>query len=171
MIVVIHRHHYFLNLLLLSELFPIISLIAIIPSSILTCSPIYTYTHSSPVIPPILTAPECLLTDGYYGPGMDLWGAGCVMFEVTSLYPLFPGNNEMDQVRLCLPPSVCLFLSLSPLSLTWSLLPFPLWFSSSLPPTLYAYQRPSPSLPLPPTHTPLTPPPHSAHAKTAWPHP
>ena len=118
MIVVIHRHHYFLNLLLLSELFPIISLIAIIPSSILTCSPIYTYTHSSPVIPPILTAPECLLTDGYYGPGMDLWGAGCVMFEVTSLYPLFPGNNEMDQVRLCLPPSVCLFLSLSPLSLT-----------------------------------------------------
>jgi renal tumor antigen len=42
-------------------------------------------------------APECLLTDGYYGPEMDLWGAGCVMFEITSLYPLFPGANEVDQ--------------------------------------------------------------------------
>jgi renal tumor antigen len=43
-------------------------------------------------------APECLLTDGYYGPEMDLWGAGCVMFEIISLYPLFPGSNEIDQV-------------------------------------------------------------------------
>lgn len=44
-------------------------------------------------------APECLLTDGYYGPEMDLWGAGCVMFEITSLYPLFPGSNEADQIN------------------------------------------------------------------------
>lgn len=43
-------------------------------------------------------APECLLTDGFYGPEMDLWGAGCVMFEITSLYPLFPGSNEVDQI-------------------------------------------------------------------------
>merc|ERR1711924_576034 len=26
------------------------------------------------------------------------WGAGCVMFEITSLYPLFPGSNEVDQI-------------------------------------------------------------------------
>jgi renal tumor antigen len=44
-------------------------------------------------------APECLLTDGYYGPEMDMWGAGCVMFEITSLYPLFPGSNEADQIH------------------------------------------------------------------------
>ncbi|GMH93546.1 hypothetical protein TrVE_jg11770 [Triparma verrucosa] len=44
-------------------------------------------------------APECLLTDGYYGPEMDLWGAGCVFFEITSLYPLFPGANEVDQIN------------------------------------------------------------------------
>jgi renal tumor antigen len=44
-------------------------------------------------------APECLLTDGYYGPEMDLWGTGCVMFEITSLYPLFPGSNELDQIN------------------------------------------------------------------------
>ncbi|CAK4090903.1 unnamed protein product [Aphanomyces euteiches] len=44
-------------------------------------------------------APECLLTDGYYGPEMDLWGVGCVFFEITSLYPLFPGSNELDQIH------------------------------------------------------------------------
>jgi renal tumor antigen len=44
-------------------------------------------------------APECLLTDGYYGPEMDLWGAGSVFFEITSLYPLFPGTNELDQIN------------------------------------------------------------------------
>ena len=34
-------------------------------------------------------APECLLTDGYYGPEMDIWGAGCVLFELIEMYPLF----------------------------------------------------------------------------------
>ena len=43
-------------------------------------------------------APECLLTDGYYGYKMDLWGVGCVLFEVLALFPLFPGNDELDQV-------------------------------------------------------------------------
>ena len=44
-------------------------------------------------------APECLLTDGYYGYKMDLWGVGCVMFETLALYPLFPGTNEADQIE------------------------------------------------------------------------
>ncbi|DBA05212.1 TPA: hypothetical protein N0F65_005062 [Lagenidium giganteum] len=44
-------------------------------------------------------APECLLTDGYYGPEMDMWGVGCVFFEITSLFPLFPGSNELDQIH------------------------------------------------------------------------
>lgn len=44
-------------------------------------------------------APECLLTDGYYNYKMDLWGIGCVFFEIMSLYPLFPGNNELDQIH------------------------------------------------------------------------
>jgi renal tumor antigen len=30
---------------------------------------------------------------------MDLWGVGCVLFEVISLYPLFPGNDELDQIN------------------------------------------------------------------------
>jgi len=44
-------------------------------------------------------APECLLTDGYYNYKMDIWGVGCVMFEVLSLRPLFPGTNELDQIH------------------------------------------------------------------------
>lgn len=43
-------------------------------------------------------APECLLTDGFYNFKMDMWSVGCVLFEVMSLYPLFPGSNELDQI-------------------------------------------------------------------------
>jgi serine/threonine protein kinase len=44
-------------------------------------------------------APECLLTDGYYGPEMDVWGVGCVFYEISCLVPLFPGENEKDQLK------------------------------------------------------------------------
>lgn len=30
---------------------------------------------------------------------MDLWGVGCVFFEILSLFPLFPGDNELDQIN------------------------------------------------------------------------
>lgn len=43
--------------------------------------------------------PECLLTCGMYGAGMDVWGAGCILFELTTLYPLFPGADEVDQIN------------------------------------------------------------------------
>mmetsp|Transcript_51583 Transcript_51583/g.122732 ORF Transcript_51583/g.122732 Transcript_51583/m.122732 type:complete len:554 (+) Transcript_51583:176-1837(+) len=44
-------------------------------------------------------APECLLTDGYYNFKMDMFAAGSVCFEVVALFPLFPGQNEMDQIQ------------------------------------------------------------------------
>ncbi|CAF1153871.1 unnamed protein product [Adineta ricciae] len=44
-------------------------------------------------------APECLLTDGYYRNQMDIWSAGCVMYEIITLKPLFPGSNEIDQMN------------------------------------------------------------------------
>lgn len=43
--------------------------------------------------------PECLLTCGMYGPEMDIWAAGCILFELTTLYPLFPGSDEADQIN------------------------------------------------------------------------
>eukprot|EP00817_Percolomonadidae_sp_ATCC50343_P004149 CAMPEP_0117421946 /NCGR_PEP_ID=MMETSP0758-20121206/2898_1 /TAXON_ID=63605 /ORGANISM="Percolomonas cosmopolitus, Strain AE-1 (ATCC 50343)" /LENGTH=229 /DNA_ID=CAMNT_0005204299 /DNA_START=575 /DNA_END=1260 /DNA_ORIENTATION=- len=30
---------------------------------------------------------------------MDMWGVGCVFFEIVALYPLFPGKDELDQVH------------------------------------------------------------------------
>lgn len=44
-------------------------------------------------------APECLLTDGYYNFKMDLFAAGTVCFETIALFPLFPGQNETDQLQ------------------------------------------------------------------------
>ncbi|CCW64400.1 unnamed protein product [Phytomonas sp. EM1] len=44
-------------------------------------------------------APECLLTNGCYKAKMDIWSAGCVFFELCTLYPLFPGTNEFDQIH------------------------------------------------------------------------
>jgi renal tumor antigen len=40
-----------------------------------------------------------LLTDGYYTYKMDMWGVGCVFFEIVALFPLFPGSNEVDQIQ------------------------------------------------------------------------
>lgn len=59
-------------------------------------------TLSPPLAPPLslrYRAPECLLTDGYYNYKMDMWGVGCVFFEIVSLFPLFPGTNELDQIQ------------------------------------------------------------------------
>mmetsp|Transcript_117233 Transcript_117233/g.304328 ORF Transcript_117233/g.304328 Transcript_117233/m.304328 type:complete len:427 (+) Transcript_117233:117-1397(+) len=44
-------------------------------------------------------APECLLTNGFYSFKMDLFAAGCVWFEIVALFPLFPGQNEADQIQ------------------------------------------------------------------------
>ena len=57
--------------------------------------------HSPPLplsSPPLPSTP-LPSPHSFYGPEMDLWGAGCVLFEITALYPLFPGNDEVDQVQ------------------------------------------------------------------------
>jgi dual specificity tyrosine-phosphorylation-regulated kinase 2/3/4 len=35
-----------------------------------------------------------------YGPPMDMWGFGCVLAELATGKPAFPGANEREQVRL-----------------------------------------------------------------------
>lgn len=44
-------------------------------------------------------SPECLLCDGIYTYKMDIWGAGCVLYEIITKAPLFPGSNELDQLH------------------------------------------------------------------------
>ena len=43
-------------------------------------------------------SPELLLTNGEYGPEVDYWAVGCIMGELTDGNPLFPGENETDQL-------------------------------------------------------------------------
>ena len=43
-------------------------------------------------------APELLITGGIYGPAVDYWAIGCIMGELVDGNPLFPGDNEIDQV-------------------------------------------------------------------------
>lgn len=43
-------------------------------------------------------APECLLTDGFHSYTMDLWSAGCMLYKMATLQPLFPGANELVQI-------------------------------------------------------------------------
>lgn len=55
--------------------------------------------HSAYVSTRWYRAPECLLTSGYYGPKMDVWALGCCFFEILTLQPLFPGENDLDQLH------------------------------------------------------------------------
>ena len=43
-------------------------------------------------------APECILTSGSYGPEVDEWAVGCMIYELLTTRPLFPGNHEVDQI-------------------------------------------------------------------------
>jgi cell cycle related kinase len=43
-------------------------------------------------------APELLFGARQYGPAVDLWAVGVIMGELACLRPLFPGQNDMDQL-------------------------------------------------------------------------
>ena len=44
-------------------------------------------------------APELLLCSAQYGPPIDIFAVGCVMVEMMTLKPLFPGQSEIDQIE------------------------------------------------------------------------
>jgi serine/threonine protein kinase len=43
-------------------------------------------------------APEVILHSPTYGPLIDLWAVGLILWELYTLRPLFPGNSEVDQI-------------------------------------------------------------------------
>ena len=43
-------------------------------------------------------APELLMGCRSYGPSIDIWSCGCVLAEMISSTPLFPGTTEIDQI-------------------------------------------------------------------------
>lgn len=43
-------------------------------------------------------SPEILLRMGYYSLPIDIWAFGCVICEIANFRPLFPGEDELDQI-------------------------------------------------------------------------
>ena len=43
----------------------------------------------------------CALPISYSSP-IDIWAVGCIMAELYTLRPLFPGNSEVDEIfKIC----------------------------------------------------------------------
>jgi serine/threonine protein kinase len=47
---------------------------------------------------PFFRAPELLLGSKLYSVAIDMWSLGCIMAELLSKEPLFPGKSEIDQL-------------------------------------------------------------------------
>ena len=64
-------------------------------SSCLIDKKIYTYIQSR-----FYRAPEVILGIGY-STSIDMWSFGCILVELFTGYPIFPGDSEMQQL-LCI---------------------------------------------------------------------
>ncbi|CAN6859532.1 unnamed protein product [Brassica oleracea] len=60
-------------------------------------SPIKPYTQM--VITQWYRPPELLLGAKQYSTAVDMWSIGCIMAELLSQKPLFPGKTELDQLQ------------------------------------------------------------------------
>ncbi|VVB06290.1 unnamed protein product [Arabis nemorensis] len=45
-------------------------------------------------------APELLLNSAAYTAAIDIWAVGCIFMEMVNRKPLFPGNDQVHQLRL-----------------------------------------------------------------------
>lgn len=64
--------------------------------------------------------PPELLLGAPYGTPIDMWAVGCIMAELSDTQPLFPGQNQadqLDQILTCLgdlPDSLKIYLEANP---------------------------------------------------------
>eukprot|EP01100_Stratorugosa_tubuloviscum_P009418 TRINITY_DN3956_c0_g1_i1.p1 TRINITY_DN3956_c0_g1~~TRINITY_DN3956_c0_g1_i1.p1 ORF type:complete len:296 (-),score=134.07 TRINITY_DN3956_c0_g1_i1:259-1146(-) len=58
--------------------------------------PVRTYTHE--VVTLWYRAPEILLGCTQYSTPVDIWSVACIIAEMVSKRPLFPGDSEIDQL-------------------------------------------------------------------------
>jgi CTD kinase subunit alpha len=54
--------------------------------------------YSNRVITLWYRPPELLLGATAYGPAVDIWSIGCIMLEMATRKPIFPGKDEIDQI-------------------------------------------------------------------------
>lgn len=57
-----------------------------------------TYTHE--VVTLWYRPPEVLLGGKHYFPSLDIWSLGCIMAEMATNKPLFPGDSEIHELFL-----------------------------------------------------------------------
>ena len=62
-------------------------------SACFTSNKMYTYIQSR-----FYRAPEVILGISY-GPNIDMWSFGCILVELFTGYPLFPGESENEQLQ------------------------------------------------------------------------
>ncbi|KAK9120168.1 hypothetical protein Scep_018261 [Stephania cephalantha] len=73
----------------------------------------YDPTNGQPMTSRVVTLwyrpPELLLGATFYGVGVDLWSAGCILAEMLAGKPILPGRTEVEQLhkifKLCGSPS------------------------------------------------------------------
>jgi len=59
--------------------------------------PVRSYTHE--VVTLWYRAPDVLMGSRKYSTPVDIWSVGCIFAEMVTGRPLFPGNNEADQLQ------------------------------------------------------------------------
>lgn len=59
-----------------------------------------TKTYSNEVVTLWYRPPDVLLGSTDYSVSIDMWGVGCIFFEMASGQPLFPGSTVEDQLKL-----------------------------------------------------------------------
>lgn len=59
-----------------------------------------TKTYSNEVVTLWYRPPDVLLGSTEYSTPIDMWGVGCIFFEMASGRPLFPGSTVEDQLQL-----------------------------------------------------------------------
>ena len=60
--------------------------------------PLLGLMRPGPPLPRRYKAPELLFSSRAYSPAVDLWSAGCLLGEVLTGRPLFPGTSDIDQI-------------------------------------------------------------------------
>ena len=56
------------------------------------------YRYTKKVVTQYYRPPEVCLLDPCYTEKVDVWSAACVLAELISRRPLFPGTSELDQL-------------------------------------------------------------------------
>lgn len=60
---------------------------------------LFLYSYTNCVVTLWYRAPELLLGECNYGPAIDMWGAGCVMAEFWTRFPIMRGFSESHQLK------------------------------------------------------------------------